>query len=80
MEVVHEGEIGRCRCPELCALGCGYSTKAGTDYDKAVNFTNYSTFFMVKGNSSGNPLLDQRASADVQNALVNRGWASAAAR
>jgi hypothetical protein len=59
----------------LCALGCGYSIKAGTDYDKAVKFSNYSTFFMVKGNSSGNPLLDERASADVQNALVNRGWA-----
>lgn len=59
----------------LCALGCGYAIKASTDYDRTVNFSNYSTFFMVKGNSSGNLLLDQRATADVQNALNNRGWA-----
>jgi hypothetical protein len=58
----------------LCALGCGYSIKTSTDYDRAVNFSNYSTFFMVKGNSSGNALLDQRATTDVQNALTNRGW------
>ena len=59
----------------VCALGCGYSIKTSTDYDKAVNFSNYHTFFMVKGNSSGSALLDQRATADVQSALTNRGWA-----
>jgi len=28
----------------------------------------------VKGNSSGNPLMDQRATEDVQSALNNKGW------
>jgi hypothetical protein len=50
-----------------------------TDYDKAVNFSDYSTFFMVKGNSSGNALLDERATTDVQNALTTRGWVEAPA-
>jgi hypothetical protein len=59
----------------LFAAGCGYSIKTSTDYDKAVNFSNYSTFFVVKGNSSGNALLDQRATADVKSALGHRGWA-----
>jgi hypothetical protein len=58
----------------LFALGCGYRIKTSTDYDRAVNFSSYSTFFMVKGNSSGNALLDQRAASDVQNALTDRGW------
>jgi hypothetical protein len=28
----------------------------------------------VKGNSSGNPLMDQRAQADVTSALMRKGW------
>ena len=63
----------------LIALGCGYSIKSSTDYDKAVDFSNYHTFFMVKGNSSGDPMLDQRAAADVREALTNRGWVEAPA-
>jgi hypothetical protein len=34
---------------------------------------------MIKGNSSGDPLLDRRATADVQNALINRGWVEVSA-
>ena len=48
----------------LLTVGCGYTIKTSTDYNHAVNFSNYHTFFMMKGNSSGNPLLDQRASDD----------------
>ena len=59
----------------VLGLACGYSIKTSTDYDRGVDFSKYDTFFMVKGNSSGDPLLDQRATDDVRNTLTNRGWA-----
>jgi hypothetical protein len=43
----------------LSATACGYAIKTTSDYDSTANFANYHTFFMMKGNSSGNPLLDQ---------------------
>jgi hypothetical protein len=58
----------------LVSTACGYSIKTSTDYDHSVKFSNYQSFFMMKGNSSGNPLMDQRAAADVKNALTNKGW------
>jgi hypothetical protein len=58
----------------LCSTACGYSIKASTDYDHNVQFSNYKSFFMMKGNSSGNALLDQRAAEDVKTALTNKGW------
>jgi len=61
----------------LSAMACGYTISTSTDYDSAVDFGRYNTFFMMKGNSSGNPLLDQRASDDVRQALTMKGWAEA---
>jgi hypothetical protein len=61
----------------VLTVGCGYTISTNTDYNRAVNFSNYHTFFMMKGNSSGNPLLDQRASDDVKAALSAKGWAEA---
>ena len=58
----------------LAATGCGYSIKTATDYNRSVNFSNYRSFTIVKGNSSGNPLVDERAAADVKSALTSRGW------
>jgi hypothetical protein len=58
----------------LCTTACGYSIKASTDYDHSVQFANYKSFFMMKGNSSGNSLLDQRAADDVKSALTYKGW------
>jgi hypothetical protein len=58
----------------LVALGCGYSIKSNTNYDHGVDFSAYDTFFMIPGSSSGDPLLDQRATTDVETALTNRGW------
>jgi Domain of unknown function (DUF4136) len=58
----------------LLSTACGYSIKASTDYDHNVKFSNYHSFFMMKGNSSGNALLDQRAADDVKSALTNKGW------
>jgi hypothetical protein len=53
---------------------CGYSIKTATDYDRNVSFSNYHSFSILKGNSSGNPLMDQRAQEDVSNALMTKGW------
>ena len=58
----------------LVAAACGYSIRATTDYDHSVSFSNYHSFFIMKGNSSGNPLLDQRAADDVKTALTSKGW------
>jgi hypothetical protein len=58
-------------------MACGYSIKTSTDYDHNVSFSNYHSFYMMKGNSSGNPLMDQRATEDVKNALTSKGWTEA---
>ena len=58
----------------LFSTACGYSIKTSTDYDRNVRFSNYQSFFIMKGNSSGNPLVDQRAQDDVKSALTSKGW------
>jgi hypothetical protein len=58
----------------VVTTACGYSIKTATDYDRSVHFSNYQSFFIMKGNSSGNPLMDQRATADVETALISKGW------
>jgi hypothetical protein len=58
----------------LLTAGCGYGIKASSDYDRSVNFASYQTFAIVKGNSSGNPVSDQRIAADVAAALTSKGW------
>ena len=58
----------------LFTVACGYSIKTATDYDRTVQFSNYHSFFILKGNPSGNPLMDQRATADVESALAAKGW------
>jgi len=58
----------------LVTAGCGYTIQATTDYDRRANFANYHTFFMMKGRSSGNPLMDHRVEDDVRMELTIRGW------
>ena len=55
------------------AAGCGYSIKATSD-SNGGNVSNYGTFFMVKGNSSGDPLTDTVLTSDVVSALMSKGW------
>jgi hypothetical protein len=62
----------------LSTLACGYSIRTSTDYDKNVRFSNYHSFYVMKGNSSGNALMDQRAQADVERALTSKGWTEVA--
>ena len=58
-------------------VSCGYSIKsttATTDYDTKVDFSNYNTFFTIKGNSSGNRIVDDQLISSVQNVLTEKGW------
>jgi hypothetical protein len=71
MSVKHLVSVG---AVALFTTACGYSIKTATDYDKNVSFSNYSSFAILKGNSSGNPLMDQRAQRDVASALTSKGW------
>ena len=57
-----------------CSTGCSSSIRAASDYDAGVNFGKYSTFFMLKGSSSGDALLDAQVSSDVTSALMSKGW------
>jgi len=61
-------------CVALGATACGSSIRTAIDYDRTTDFGRYHSFFLVKGNSSGNPLLDQRAEDDVRQALMSKGW------
>jgi uncharacterized protein DUF4136 len=58
----------------MLTVSCAYSIKTATDYDRTVMFSNYHSYVIVKGNSSGNPLMDERARADVEKALALKGW------
>ena len=58
----------------VLTAACGYSIKATTDYDRSVNFASYQAFSIVNGNSSGNPVSDQRIAANVAAALTSKGW------
>src|ERR1700704_6964346 len=58
----------------VVTTACGYSIKTSTDYDRSVRFSNYHSFYIKKGNSSGNPLMDQSAKEDVGSALTSKGW------
>jgi hypothetical protein len=57
----------------LFTTACGYAIKTSTDYDRSVKFSNYQSFFIMKGNPSGDALMDQRAQADVKSALTSKG-------
>jgi hypothetical protein len=54
--------------------GCAYSIKATSNYDGRINFKNYGTFFMLKGNSTGDSVRDERLVSDVKSALMAKGW------
>ena len=74
MNVRHLVSVG---AVAVFTVACGYSIKTATDYDRNVSFSNYHSFSIMKGNSSGNPLMDQRAVADVKSALTSKGWTEA---
>jgi hypothetical protein len=59
----------------LFIASCSYGIKARTDYDRTVNFSRYDTYFVVRGNSSGDPVRDERIASALQLALASMGWA-----
>jgi hypothetical protein len=58
----------------LLATGCGYGLRVNTDYDASADLARYRTFFVLNGNSSGNPAADLEITSGVQTALTNKGW------
>jgi len=69
--------VGSASILVLAISACGYSIKTSADYDRTVNFGQFTTFAVMSGNSSGNPLLDQRLVDDVKGALIYKGWREA---
>jgi hypothetical protein len=63
----------------LSATACANTMRVKTDYDKGAVFGNYHTFSLMQGNSSGNPLMDQRVATDVTQALTAKGLTEAPA-
>jgi Domain of unknown function (DUF4136) len=58
----------------LLASGCAYGLKVSTDYDASADLARYRTFFVLHGNSSGNPAADLKIGSGVETALTNKGW------
>jgi hypothetical protein len=52
---------------------------ATADYELKFDGSNYATFFVMKGNSSGDAVADDRAVALVETALTEKGWLEVAA-
>jgi hypothetical protein len=53
---------------------CGGMINLKTDYDPATDFSKYRAIALKQGNSSGNPVMDQRVIADVAEALQAKGY------
>ncbi len=58
----------------LVTVGCGPAVKSAADYNRTVHLPDYHSFFIVKGASSGNAVLDERATTSVEAALMSKGW------
>ena len=50
-----------------------FAIKVESDYDHAADFSKYHTYSLGKMTSTGDPLQDQRLTADVEAALVGKG-------
>lgn len=61
----------------LCTAGCAPSFKpmtATAGPSTTGDFSNYATFFVMKGNSSGDPVADDRIISLVETTLTEKGW------
>jgi hypothetical protein len=68
------------------AAGCAYGmngvsgvkgpggSKAASAYDGRVDFSHYYSFFILQGNSSGDPVTDERLADGVRSTLMSKGW------
>jgi hypothetical protein len=57
----------------IVAAACASSLRVRTDYDRTANFKQYRTFAIRDGNSSGNPVMDQRIKDDIVSAFKTKG-------
>jgi hypothetical protein len=57
----------------MVAVSCAPAIRVRSDFNKQANLSSYHTFSIRDGNSSGNPVMDQRIKADVEAALQSRG-------
>ena len=44
----------------VAAAACASNLRVRSDYDPSANFKKYRTFAIREGNSTGNPVMDQR--------------------
>ncbi len=61
----------------VLSTACASSIRVRSDYDHNANFKKYRTFAFRDGNSTGNPVLDQRIKTDIAGALKARGMEEA---
>ena len=54
--------------------GCAYGIKATRTANPTVDFSSYDSFFLLKGQSSGSTMVDDRLMSSVREALLARGW------
>ena len=57
----------------VLTTACASTLRVRTDHDPDANFKQYRTFALREGNSSGNPVMDQRIQADLRSALIAKG-------
>ncbi len=57
----------------VIATACASSLRVRSDYDRGANFKKYRTFAIRDGNSSGNPVMDQRIKDDIVAAFKMKG-------
>ena len=62
--------IGTAAAVAACASS---SLRVRSDYDRTANFKQYRTFSIREGNSSGNPVMDQRIKDDIVAAFKTKG-------
>lgn len=55
--------------------GCS-NVEVHTDYDSAVNFASYKTYFWTKTPTTKNPLMAPRIVAEIDGQLFAKGWKS----
>jgi hypothetical protein len=57
----------------VLTISCASAINVRTDYSKQADFAKYRTFSIRDGNSTGDPVMDQRIKADVEGALRAKG-------
>lgn len=57
----------------VAAAACASSIRVRSDYDREANFKKYRTFAIREGNSSGNPVMDQRIRENIAAEFKAKG-------